>query len=67
MQVQPRVLIVGCGAVGTMAAFTLQKSGIPQITAVIRSKFDVVEAQGFHIVSIDHGTVDGWRPHISRS
>jgi ketopantoate reductase len=60
------VLIVGCGAVGTMCAYALQNSGIPTVTAVLRSNLDAVRAQGFHIQSIDHGEIAQWRPHHSK-
>ncbi|KAK1622401.1 ketopantoate reductase PanE/ApbA C terminal-domain-containing protein [Colletotrichum phormii] len=60
---QARVLIVGCGSVGTMCAYALQKSGDAEVTAILRSNYDLVHARGFHIRSIDHGEIDSWRPH----
>lgn len=48
-----------------MCAFTVQKSGTATVTAILRSNFDAVNAQGFHIDSIDHGTISNWKPHSS--
>ncbi|KAK1470865.1 2-dehydropantoate 2-reductase [Colletotrichum cuscutae] len=60
---QAKVLIVGCGSVGTMCAFALQKSGNAEVTAILRSNYDLVQTQGYHIQSIDHGEIAGWKPH----
>ncbi|EFX02052.1 2-dehydropantoate 2-reductase family [Grosmannia clavigera kw1407] len=57
------VLIVGCGAVGTMCAFALHQSGEATVTALLRSNYDEVRESGLHIRSVDHGEVDSWRPH----
>ncbi|KAJ5726962.1 ketopantoate reductase PanE/ApbA C terminal-domain-containing protein [Penicillium malachiteum] len=62
------VLLCGCGAVGTMASVTLEKSGRAAVTVVLRSNFSKVEKEGFSIDSVDHGKLSGWRPsHISSS
>ncbi|PSR92364.1 ketopantoate reductase PanE/ApbA C terminal-domain-containing protein [Coniella lustricola] len=61
-----RVLIVGSGGVGTMAAYTLEKGGLAQVTSVLRSNYAVVKEKGFQISSIDHGEVTGWRPSCIR-
>ncbi|KAF5502079.1 Proline-specific permease [Colletotrichum aenigma] len=60
---QAKILVVGCGPVGTMCAFALQKSGQATVTAILRSNFDLVKSQGFRIQSVDHGEIDSWRPH----
>lgn len=57
------ILVVGMGAVGTMAAYALQASGKANVTAVLRSNYDIVEQKGFIIDSIDHGKIMNWRPH----
>ncbi|KAH8879206.1 2-dehydropantoate 2-reductase family [Thozetella sp. PMI_491] len=63
MMSQPvNVLVAGCGAVGTMCAYALHKSGAAKVTAILRSNFQVVEAQGFDIQSVDHDEVRGWKP-----
>lgn len=60
------VLLVGSGGVGTMAAYALEKGGKASVTAVLRSNYSVVEEQGFHIISIEHGEIQGWRPSTSK-
>ena len=61
----PRVLIIGSGGVGTMAAFALEKGGKAAVTSVLRSNFDAVEEDGFTIHSVDHGDIEGWEPDRS--
>ena len=61
-----RVLIVGSGGVGTMAAYALETGGKATVTSVLRSNFAIVEKEGYHITSLDHGEVKGWRPSASR-
>ncbi|KAH8700756.1 ketopantoate reductase PanE/ApbA C terminal-domain-containing protein [Talaromyces proteolyticus] len=62
------ILLCGCGAVGTMAAVALERSGCAAVTAVLRSNFSVVEQKGFTIDSVDHGRLTGWHPsYIARS
>ncbi|KAF2767801.1 putative 2-dehydropantoate 2-reductase [Teratosphaeria nubilosa] len=64
-----RILLIGSGAVGTMAAYALEAGGQAEVTAVLRSNFDVVTRQGFSIDSIDHGRgITGFRPsHIRKT
>ncbi|EXK30467.1 2-dehydropantoate 2-reductase [Fusarium oxysporum f. sp. melonis 26406] len=57
-----RVLIVGGGGVGTIAAYNLEKGGLATVTMVLRSNYTVVKESGFHIESCDHGTIKEWRP-----
>lgn len=58
-----RVLIVGAGGVGTMAAYALETGGRAAVTLVLRSNYATVEKQGFSIDSIEHGhDITGWRP-----
>ncbi|KAJ5701085.1 ketopantoate reductase PanE/ApbA C terminal-domain-containing protein [Penicillium malachiteum] len=62
------ILLCGCGAVGTTASVTLEKSGCAAVTAVLRSNFSKVKKDGFSIDSVDHGKLSGWRPsYISGS
>ncbi|KAL4872374.1 hypothetical protein BDV12DRAFT_183058 [Aspergillus spectabilis] len=56
------VLLVGAGGVGTIAALNLDKGGLASVTAVLRSNYNKVVNEGFHIKSIDHGEIKGWRP-----
>lgn len=64
-----RVLLVGMGAVGTMAAYALEAGGKAEVTAVLRSNYDVVREKGFSIDSIEHGLgIKGFRPtHITKT
>ncbi|KAK1515217.1 uncharacterized protein CCOS01_13410 [Colletotrichum costaricense] len=57
------VLVVGCGAVGTMCAYALHKSKAATVTGVFRSNFEEVQRLGLCIRSVDHGTVLDWKPH----
>lgn len=61
-----RVLLVGSGAIGTMAAYALEKGGQVNVTAVVRSSFRIVNTHGWNLNSVDHGKVDGWKPHASK-
>ena len=61
-----KVLIIGGGGVGTMAAYALESGGQVEVSMVLRSNFKAVEQNGFTIDSIQHGKdISGWRPsHI---
>lgn len=62
-----RVLIVGMGGVGTMAAYALEAGSLAAVTAVLRSNYGIVEEKGFNIDSIDWGhEIKGWRPSSSK-
>lgn len=56
------VLLLGGGAVGTIAAVNLEHGGLAEVTAILRSNYSVVSEKGFTIDSIDHGRLDSWRP-----
>uniref|UniRef100_A0A8H7K7Y5 Ketopantoate reductase N-terminal domain-containing protein n=1 Tax=Bionectria ochroleuca TaxID=29856 RepID=A0A8H7K7Y5_BIOOC len=64
-----KVLSVGMGGVGTMAAYALEIGGRAEVTAVLRSNFEAVQKKGFDIDSLEHGhDIKGWRPtHIRRT
>jgi ketopantoate reductase len=57
-----RVLLVGSGGIGTIAALNLEAGGRASVSAVLRSSYNVVAESGFTIESIDHGTIRGFRP-----
>jgi 2-dehydropantoate 2-reductase len=58
-----RVLFVGGGGVGTMAAYALESAGQAEVSMVLRSNFNAVQQNGFTIDSIQHGhDITGWRP-----
>ncbi|KAJ9145296.1 2-dehydropantoate 2-reductase [Pleurostoma richardsiae] len=62
MTSKAKVLLVGCGGVGTIAALNLELGGLATVDAVLRSNFQAVSAGGFTITSTDHGKIVGWRP-----
>jgi ketopantoate reductase len=64
---QIKILLVGCGSVGTMAAYTLQNSKNADVTVVLRSNYADVLAEGFTIDSVDHGKIDHWTPNHGMS
>lgn len=55
-------LVVGTGGVGLIAAYTLQRNGKCQVTAVVRSEFEDVKENGYNIDSVDYGKISGWMP-----
>ncbi|KAI0190860.1 putative 2-dehydropantoate 2-reductase [Astrocystis sublimbata] len=63
VQAKARVLVVGTGGVGAMAAYALEIGGKAEVTAVMRSNYAAVEKNGMDIDSIEHGHhIKGWRP-----
>lgn len=63
MEAKSKVLLIGCGAVGTMAAYALETGGRAEVTAILRSNYEEVQANGFRIDSIEHGRdIRGFRP-----
>lgn len=62
-----RVLVVGSGGVGTLAAYALETGGKATVTAVFRSNYDAVVKNGITIDSIQHGhDIKGWKPSEGR-
>ncbi|GJC85875.1 uncharacterized protein ColLi_08713 [Colletotrichum liriopes] len=64
---KPQVLLVGGGGIGTMAALNIERGGLAEVTAVLRSNFEIVSRKGFSIKSCDHGNLENWRPTQSQS
>jgi ketopantoate reductase len=56
------ICLVGSGGVGTVAAVVLEKSCRAKLTAVLRSKYDIINEKGWDIESIDHRILWRWRP-----
>ncbi|KAL4949311.1 2-dehydropantoate 2-reductase [Aspergillus filifer] len=56
------ILLFGGGAVGTIAALNIESGGLGEVTAVLRSNYQIVKERGYTIDSVDHGKVEGWRP-----
>ena len=52
-----KILLIGVGGVGSIAAHTLQQNGC-EVSAVARSQYDVLSTDGFKIESVDYGNVD---------
>jgi ketopantoate reductase len=67
MSSKAKVLLVGSGGVGTMAAYNIENGELAEVTAVLRSNYDAVEKNGFFINSVDFGEIKGWRPTNSSS
>jgi 2-dehydropantoate 2-reductase len=58
-----RILLIGSGGVGTMAAYALEIGGHAEVTAILRSNYDAVQKSGFSIDSVEHGNgITGFRP-----
>ncbi|PKY00726.1 2-dehydropantoate 2-reductase [Aspergillus campestris IBT 28561] len=57
-----RVLLIGCGGIGTVAALNLQTGQQADVSVVLRSNYAAVQAAGFRIDSCDHGVLENWRP-----
>jgi ketopantoate reductase len=56
------ICLIGSGGVGTIASVVLEKSGLAKVTAVLRSRYQVVSEEGWDIDSVDHGVLRGWKP-----
>ncbi|CZR45210.1 putative 2-dehydropantoate 2-reductase family protein [Fusarium proliferatum ET1] len=57
-----RVLLIGSGGIGTIAALNLERGDLAEVTSVLRSNFEVVRSKGFTIRSCQHGDIHNWRP-----
>ncbi|KAJ5552712.1 ketopantoate reductase PanE/ApbA C terminal-domain-containing protein [Penicillium frequentans] len=57
-----RILVVGTGGIGTMSAYALEKGGLAEVTAVMRSNYDAAVKDGIDIDSFEWGQVKAWRP-----
>lgn len=57
-----RVLVVGTGGIGTMAAYALEVGGAAEVTAVMRSNYESAVKNGIDLDSVQWGQVKAWRP-----
>lgn len=65
---QQKVLVIGSGGVGAIAALALTTNGRAETTLVVRSDYDKVISEGYTIRSATYGNLDNWRPaHVCRS
>lgn len=60
-----RILIVGTGGIGTVSAYSLEKGGQAEVTAVMRSNYEAAMKDGIDIDSVQYGQVKGWKPTAS--
>lgn len=58
---QPRVLILGFGALGVLYGWLLSRGGA-HVTAFARSNAQVVREEGVNLRSQKYGNHDAWRP-----
>lgn len=56
-----KVVIVGTGGVGAIAALALSYSDA-EVTAIVRSDYEKVSKEGFHIKSVDYGEQKNFKP-----
>lgn len=57
-----KVLLIGSGGVGTIAAYGMEYGRKAEVTAVIRSDYEKVIEKGFKIKSCDYGEIDSYKP-----
>ncbi|KAG0677612.1 hypothetical protein C6P40_002214 [Pichia californica] len=57
------VLLVGMGAVGSIAAYTLQRNG-SVVSVVARSAYDILTNEGFNLESCDYGNILNYKPNF---
>ncbi|KAF7114191.1 hypothetical protein CNMCM5793_007769 [Aspergillus hiratsukae] len=62
MPPKARVLLVGAGGIGTIAALNLERGGLAEVTCVLRSNYEAVVSRGIEILSCEHGHIENWRP-----
>lgn len=64
----PKILLIGSGGVGTMAAYALEFEHKSEVTSVIRSDYEKIVNKGFTIDSCDYGKISNFRStHIVKS
>ncbi|EEQ39597.1 Ketopantoate reductase PanE/ApbA C terminal family protein [Clavispora lusitaniae] len=64
----PKVLVIGSGGVGTIAALALTLNKKCEVTLVVRSDYEKVIKNGYTIISATYGKIDNWKPqNIVRS
>lgn len=64
----PKVLVIGSGGVGSIAALALSLNKKSDVTLVVRSDYDKVVADGYNILSATYGEIKNWRPeHVVKS
>ncbi len=62
------ILLIGMGAVGSIAAYALTCRGKSVVTCVVRSHYNLMVTKGLKIDSVDYGQVEGFSPdHVERT
>lgn len=62
-----KILLIGVGGVGSIAAYTLQKNGC-EVSVVAKSQYDVLSNDGFSIESCDYGSIPSFKPdHVFKN
>lgn len=61
-----KVLVIGVGGVGSIAAYTLQKNGC-EVSTVARSQYEVLAKDGFKVESVDYGETHFKPDHVYKS
>ena len=49
MSPKARVLLVGAGGIGTIAALNLERGGLAEVTCVLRSNYEAVRSRGLKL------------------
>lgn len=63
-----KVLLIGVGGVGAVVMVSLSKSGLSDVSVVVRRDYETVKDKGYEIHSYEHGLLEGWKPdHIHPS
>lgn len=62
-EVKPKVLVIGAGGVGVIAAVSLFHCQKSTVSLVVRSDYDHVKDHGYTISSVDYGELNNWKPH----
>ncbi|KAG7838111.1 hypothetical protein KL919_004114 [Ogataea angusta] len=57
-----KVLLVGSGALGIVAAYTLEYNGFAEVTVVVKSGYKKASTEGYKIDSVQFGKIDHWKP-----
>ncbi|GME94334.1 unnamed protein product [Ambrosiozyma monospora] len=59
---KPKVLIIGSGALGLVAAYTLEFNKQAEVTIVVRSQYEKASTDGYNFKSVIFGNFDNWKP-----